>query len=710
MNLPFSRIAFIIVFLLFAPPLASQTITPKYIDSLYEVAYQHDLNGNIKEAEAVANTCTILSKKINYRKGILQAKKIYADCKMLTDAEDKTFDNDDDALELFASIVEEAKKAHFNDLAAICLKEMGGLIVSNTSKLGTNPARALNLFNQAEVLNCGKDSLAFLGDIYNSKGVYFDICDSIALTSKYYLSSLNIFRSLKDEYGISKVLYNLCWELFDNGLYKTANFYANENLVLAYKINSATQIFRALGFKIALCRINGQRDSVKYYIAQEKIAAKKFSSFSLINVIQSYHQAILFDYAGKNDSVLYCLNGLMNFYEVADVILDIGSMSVLSFLANGRENEAYKVLNEFKVRMSKLSFDKGGTQLKAKYEHRLSLLTFAYNLYKETKTNSWIPAFKKHIWELPEKTLLLQGQNKVSEIIGFDENFAKADYLVAQAEIKAQEVEIKLKEKRMAYLVTFFIVAVVLLALLLFFFTKIRRLMAQEGRTNEQLAQNNSYLQMYDRAIGHDLASPLALINDCAQTLRDGKNDEAFRQQLLDGIYEHSVLALRQVRGLLRLGISSDSAQQVALSTQLLPLVQESQRLAGVFGNPVRVQGAEDLPLVLMNADALKQIFQNLFSNSLKHSGRGKAVEIEVKGEYKPKSKFCTITISDNGNGINSSACASIFDLGTTSNTTPSTGLGLAICKVLMDKFGGSIEYQDGQGAGSSFVLKVKVV
>jgi len=113
--------------------------------------------------------------------------------------------------------------------------------------------------------------------------------------------------------------------------------------------------------------------------------------------------------------------------------------------------------------------------------------------------------------------------------------------------------------------------------------------------------------------------------------------------------------------------------------------------------------------LVLMNADALKQIFQNIFSNSLKHSGRGKAVEMEVKGEYKANSKFCTISISDNGSGISSSASASIFDLGTTSTTTPSTGLGLAICKVLMDKFGGSIEYKSGSSTGSLFVLSLKV-
>ena len=698
MDLRFGKIFFFIVFVLWAPPLLSQVVTPKYIDSLYEVAYQQDLDGNIKEAQAVANRCTELSNKINYKKGLLQAEKIHVDCKMLLGVVEE------EVLALYRKIAERAKKEGFNDVAAVALFEMATFSLYGAK----DNVNTLSLLNEAVLLNCGKDSLRLLGDIYNVKAIYCYDFTNVALGVKYLLIAYNIFIKLKDEYRISKVSENLSHLLYENGLYSAADFYASQNLVLAVKMNSPTKIYTALFVKIDLCRIREQWDSVKYYVAQEAITGKKIPNDDIIRDNIILHRAMLYDYDNKSDSVLICLNGLEDseWYFRTNIV----PMYVLNYLQLGREGEAKIKLDRYSDWVKEKKIESGDSPAQFAAEYKVALLTFAYNLYKETKTNSWIPAFKKHILSLPEKTLLLQGQNKVAEIFGFDESFAKADYLVAQAEVKAQEVVIKLKEKRMAYLVTFFIVAVVLLALLLFFFTKIRRLMAQEGRTNEQLAQNNSYLQMYDRAIGHDLASPLALINDCAQTLRDGKNDEAFRQQLLDGIYEHSVLALRQVRGLLRLGISSDSAQQVALSTQLLPLVQESQRLAGVFGNPVRVQGAEDLPLVLMNADALKQIFQNLFSNSLKHSGRGKAVEIEVKGEYKPKSKFCTITISDNGSGINSSASASIFDLGTTSTTTPSTGLGLAICKVLMDKFGGSIEYQDGQGAGSSFVLKVKVV
>jgi len=591
-------------------------------------------------------------------------------------------------------------------LFEMALLEMMAFPVKEIENRGSG-LNTLSLLSEAGVLNCGKDSLRLLGDIYNVKGVYFGRLDSLALAIKYYLISYEIYSVLNDGYRRSKVLYNLVFLLFYNGLYNTASFYADESLALAFKMNSPKASFRALSVKVLICRIREQWDSVKYYIAQEAIAGEKLSDNSGLKDMMLYHRALLYDHEGKSDSVLIFLNAVKA--DRKNYTMVFGSSYVLNYLQLGREREAKIKLDELIefVEMAKIENDK--TNIQPIWESELRILTFAYNLYKETKTNSWIPAFKKHILSLPEKTLLLQGQNKVAEIFGFDENFAKADYLVTQAEVKAQEMEIKLKGRSITYWVTFFIVALVLLALLLFFFTKMRRLMAQEGRINERLAQNNSYLQLYDRAMGHDLTSPLALINDCAQTIKEGNLDESFKRYLLDALSEQSALALQQVRGLLRLGISSDSVQHLALSSQLLPLVQEGQRLAGVFDNPVRVQGAEGLPLVLMNADALKQIFQNMFSNSLNHSGRGKAVEIYVKGEYKPKSKFCTITISDNGSGISSRARDFIFDLGTTSTIAPGTGLGLGICKILMDMFGGSLGYKSEPDGGACFVLNVKV-
>jgi len=711
MNLRFGKIVLFLFFILCSSTLLSQAITPKYIDSLYEVAYQRSLDGKIKESQTLANLCTDLSIKINYKKGLLQAEKIHADCKTMLGAKEE------DVLKSYQTLLKRAKQERFNDLAAVILFELAVNTLSGEYTLsGEHGGFFKNIYyekiyyssiSEAEVLNCGKDSLRLLGDINILKGIYYENIDSIALSIKYYLSAYKIYNSLKDEYRIGKSLLNLYVVSYNNGLYSRAIVYSSDYLSWALKYNNPNKITYAFDYKVVLCAISEQWDSVKYYVAQEAIVAKKFPNDIFMKDLLIIHRAMLYDYDNKSDSALISLNSLKDYgvFSAPNLL----TIYILNYLQLGREAEAKIKLDEFSQWVKENRILYGVGRLQYQEENLLALLTFAYNLYKETKTNSWIPAFKKHIVSLADRTLLLQGQNKISQIFGFDENFSKSDYLVVQARVKAQEAEIKLRQKNVNYLVAFSIVSLILLSVVLFFYLKIKRLVARKRRTNEQLAQNNSYLQMYDRAIGHDLASPLALISDCAQTLKEGSNSEAFEQQLLDGISEQSALALQQVRGLLRLGISSDSVQHLALSSQLLPLVQEGQRLAGVFDNPVRVQGAEGLPLVLMNADALKQIFQNIFSNSLKHSGRGKAVEMEVKGEYKANSKFCTISISDNGSGISSRARASIFDLGTTSTTTPSTGLGLAICKVLMDKFGGSIEYKSGSSTGPLFVLSLKV-
>jgi signal transduction histidine kinase len=130
---------------------------------------------------------------------------------------------------------------------------------------------------------------------------------------------------------------------------------------------------------------------------------------------------------------------------------------------------------------------------------------------------------------------------------------------------------------------------------------------------------------------------------------------------------------------------------------QLQPRIQESG--AQITFDP--------LPTVVANQDLLVRVFQNLISNAIKYSDR-KPAEIHIAC-YREGSDW-VFTVRDNGIGIDPRYHDRIFEpfqrLRHNKETT-GTGVGLAICKQIIERHGGRMWVESAEGKGSTFLFTV---
>lgn len=117
---------------------------------------------------------------------------------------------------------------------------------------------------------------------------------------------------------------------------------------------------------------------------------------------------------------------------------------------------------------------------------------------------------------------------------------------------------------------------------------------------------------------------------------------------------------------------------------------------------------ADDLPLVSGDRDRLVQVVINLISNAVKFTERGHVACSAKRGD----GPFVSVSVSDTGIGIAPSDQAEVFDkfrqVGDTLTEKPSgTGLGLPICREIVEHLGGSITVESMLGYGSTFTFQL---
>jgi signal transduction histidine kinase len=112
---------------------------------------------------------------------------------------------------------------------------------------------------------------------------------------------------------------------------------------------------------------------------------------------------------------------------------------------------------------------------------------------------------------------------------------------------------------------------------------------------------------------------------------------------------------------------------------------------------------------VVMKADKtqMNRVFTNLIANAVDACISHEDCFIEIREEQ--RDNLITISISDNGEGIPETMHTKIFMPNFTTKTS-GTGLGLAMCKSIVEQAGGSIWFETGEGEGSTFFVQLPVI
>jgi PAS domain S-box-containing protein len=245
--------------------------------------------------------------------------------------------------------------------------------------------------------------------------------------------------------------------------------------------------------------------------------------------------------------------------------------------------------------------------------------------------------------------------------------------------------------------------------------TERKRTQEALNKTAADLERSNKELEQFAYVASHDLQEPLRMVSSYTQLLeqrymdkldQDAKDfigyavDGANRmQRLIQDLLEYSRVT---TRGQSLAPLDSHAALGEAVKN-LKVTIQETGAL--VTNN--------DLPIVLGDHTQVVQVFQNLIGNGIKFQRSGVAPRIHISAENDSlDSRFRVFKVSDNGIGIEPRHFVRLFEIFQRLHSKkeyPGTGIGLALCKRIVERHGGRIWVESEPGKGSSFLFTLPV-
>lgn len=241
--------------------------------------------------------------------------------------------------------------------------------------------------------------------------------------------------------------------------------------------------------------------------------------------------------------------------------------------------------------------------------------------------------------------------------------------------------------------------------------TILKELNQQMAKNIDELAKSNVELEQYAYIASHDLQEPLRMVTNFLTQLDKKYND---RLDDLGKQYLHFAVdgAIRMRKIILDL-LEYSRIGKMELLLETINLNDVIADIINVNKTVIEEKGAiiicDNLPKVNANRTAIMQVFQNLISNALKYHQNLRVPKIEISSvEHEDHWQF---EVADNGIGIDSQFFEKIFVIFQRLHNKQEysgTGIGLAICKKIVESHGGSIWLQSEIGQGTTFYFTIK--
>ena len=234
---------------------------------------------------------------------------------------------------------------------------------------------------------------------------------------------------------------------------------------------------------------------------------------------------------------------------------------------------------------------------------------------------------------------------------------------------------------------------------------------AQEKEAAAILAKNEQLRANLLRAISHDLRTPLTSISGNASNLiSNGSSfDEDTKQTIYQDIYDDSMWLINLVENLLSVTRLEEGRLNIRISAELVDeVIQEALRHVNRLSknHEITVHNEDDLLLAKMDARLIVQVLINLIDNAIKYTPKGSHIQIRTFKE----DQWAVISVSDDGPGIADENKKQVFDMfysGThqIADSRRSLGLGLSLCKSIVNAHGGTIRVSDHLPHGTVFTF-----
>ncbi|MFC6825858.1 sensor histidine kinase [Halopelagius fulvigenes] len=224
------------------------------------------------------------------------------------------------------------------------------------------------------------------------------------------------------------------------------------------------------------------------------------------------------------------------------------------------------------------------------------------------------------------------------------------------------------------------------------------------AETIEELEESNERLKRFAYVASHDLQEPLRMISSYLRLLERRRADELDREarEYIDFAVDGADRMREMVEGLLsysRIDMHDPAFEPVDCNAVLEDALND---LRIRVEESDAVVSAGELPTVVGDANQLEQVFSNLISNAIKYSDEPPRVDVtaERRGDR------CVFSVADEGIGIDSEYLDQIFEIFNRLHSNEEyrgTGIGLTLCRKIVNHHGGDIWVDSEPGEGTTF-------
>lgn len=232
---------------------------------------------------------------------------------------------------------------------------------------------------------------------------------------------------------------------------------------------------------------------------------------------------------------------------------------------------------------------------------------------------------------------------------------------------------------------------------------------AQKAAEAELLAQKEQLRANLLRSISHDLRTPLTSISGNASNLLSNSEsfDEDTKKQIYSDIYEDSMWLINLVENLLSVSRMEDGKMILHFQTELMDeIITEALHHIKKRGghHSIIFEENDDFILAKIDGKLIVQVIINLIDNAIKYTPAGTEIRIKCKKD----ADKVIVDITDTGDGIVDSEKTRVFEMFFTGSNTiadsrRSIGLGLFLCKSIVEAHGGEIILLDNKPHGCIF-------
>ncbi|MEX6779451.1 sensor histidine kinase [Limnospira fusiformis] len=230
---------------------------------------------------------------------------------------------------------------------------------------------------------------------------------------------------------------------------------------------------------------------------------------------------------------------------------------------------------------------------------------------------------------------------------------------------------------------------------------------------NEDLKRSNQELEQFAYIVSHDLQQPLQTITGFAElmlTLKSQINLEEEAEEYVLPILDEGMRLQQLIKNLLHYSrVGTKQAAFEAIDCNII-LEETLSNLSLAIQESGAIITSEKLPMVFGDRLQLGQLFQNLIANAVKYHRPGIPPQITVS--VMPKNQNWQFGIHDNGIGIPADKTQRIFQIFQRLHTQqeyPGNGIGLAICRKIIDRHRGDIWVESDLGLATSFYFTLPI-